>query len=466
MNAPILFILIPGLFSLVFLFFRRFHLVVLISATISAIFLALLAMQLQIGEVVMVGNWAFVIRDELIVFGRRFVISNFDRPIISTLYFSLAFWYVGAAFTSVPRFFIPLGMSIVSVLISALAVEPILFSALLIEIAILISVLLLVPPGGGANRGVLRFLSFQTISLPFILIAGWFLSGVELRAGNTEDIVRAAIFLGFGFAFQLGIFPLHSWIPMLMEKSQSYVAAFIITILISVALFFGIGFLLQYPWLQENVNLSGILRLLGLMMVIVGGGWAAFQRHLGKLFGYAVIIEIGRTLLAMGLPDGSQLLFALTVPRILSLGIWALALSILSSHSVGLRFVELQGLGRQFPVTGAGIVLAIFSLAGLPLLAGFPVYNILWGQLANVGVWMSIGTLLASVGLLIGGLRTFAVLVMGPEEMPEVDTGWQELGARILLMLGMAMLFVMGIFPQWFLPALLSLSASLQPQIP
>ncbi len=423
-------------------------------------------MQLPVGEVVMVGNRAFIISNEFIVLGRSFIISNFDRPIISTLFFSLAFWYVGAAFTRIPRIFIPLGMSVVSVFISALAVEPILFAALLIEVASLICVLMLVPVGQIANRGVLRFLSFQTISLPFILIASWFLSGAELQAGNTQDIIRAAIFFGFGFAFQLGVFPMYSWIPMLMEKSHSYVAAFVITILISVILFFGVGFLLQYPWLQESLNMLDVLRLLGLMMTIVGGMWAAFQRHLGRLFGFAVIFEIGRTLLAISLPNGANFLFALTIPRVLSLGIWALSLSRLTSHSIGLRFSELQGKGRQFPIVGAGIILAIFSLVGIPLLAGFPIYLVLWEKLAQFGIWISVGTFLASLGLMIGGLRTLAVLVMGPEEMPIVEPGWQELGVRVLLVLGMSALLIMGLFPQWFLPAIFSFSLTLQPQIP
>lgn len=466
MSAPIIWILIPGFLSLALLFLRRYKLVVLIVSTFASILLALFAWQLQFGEVITVGSLAFIIQEQFVVLGRRFVISNLDRPIITFAYLSLVFWYVGAAFTSVPRIFIPLGMSVVAVLVSALAVEPILFAALLIEVAVLISVLILVPMGGAVNRGVLRFLSYQTISLPFILIAGWFLSGVELQARNTQDIVRAAIFLGFGFAFQLGVFPLHSWIPMLMEKSHPYVAAFLITMLMNMSLFFGVGFLFQYPWLQENLNLLEILRLLGLVMVITGGIWAAFQRHLGRLFGYAVILEVGRTLLAISLPEGSQLLFALTVPRILSLGIWILALSLLHAHSDGLRFNQIQGMGRQFPIAAGGIVLAIFSLVGIPLLAGFPVYHLLWEQLAQIGIWISIGSLLASVGLLIGGLRTLAVLVMGPDEMPHIKTGWQELGVNTLLLVGMAGMFILGLFPQWFLPALLSLSVSLQPQIP
>lgn len=466
MSAPIIWILIPAIVAGVLLFVQRFQIVVLIAGIITAILLALTAWQLSIEEVITVGSGAFKIQEQLTVLGRSFIISNADRPIIAYFYFSLTFWFVGAAFTRVPRIFIPLGLGIVAVLISALAVEPILYAALLIEIAIMIGVLMLVPFGEPANRGVLRFLTYQTLAVPFILISGWFLSGAELQAGNTQDVVRAAIFLGFGFAFQLGIFPLHSWIPMLMEKSHPYVSAFVITILISVGLFSSVGFLQRYPWLQDSFNLFDILRLLGILMVVVGGSWAAFQRHLGRMFGFAVILEVGRTLLAISLPDGIQMFFALSFPRILAFGVWALALAVFYSHSDGLRFFAVQGLGRKLPIAAFGLILAIFSLVGIPLLAGFPIYLILWEQLAKLGVWVSVGTLLGSAGLLIGGSRTLAVLVMGPQELPALDDGWQELGARLLLISGVAMMFIMGLFPQWFLPWLTSLALSLQTQAP
>jgi NADH-quinone oxidoreductase subunit N len=466
MSSPIIWILIPALIAFLLLFLRRFQIIILIAGIATALLLAIMAWQLPIGEVITVGSWAFKIDEQLAIAGRSFVISNPERPIIASFYLSLVFWFVGALFIRLSTIFIPLGLGLVAVFISALAVEPILYTALIVEVGILIAVLMLVPRGAEAHRGVLRFLTYQTLAVPFILIAGWFIIGAEVQVGNTQDILRAAIFLGFGFAFQLGIFPLHSWIPMLMEKSHPYVTAFVLTILISTGLFFGISFLQTYSWQQESVDIFGILRLLGMLMVIVGGGWAAFQRHLGRIFGYAVILEVGRTLLAISLPQGTQIFFALSLVRIVSFGVWALALSVFYAYSDELRFSAVQGMGRQFPIATSGLILANFSLVGLPLLAGFPIYLVLWEELALLGVWLSIGTLLGSAGLLVAAIRSLAVLVMGPEDLPVIDTSWQELGARVLLIIGVAMMFVLGLFPQWFLPLLTSLSSSLQTPVP
>ncbi len=460
MSTPILWIVVPGVIAFVLIFLLRRRTISMIVAILTALILSGLAWWLEVGEVITFGPWAFKIQEQLTVAGRSFVISNLDRPQVALFYIVLAFWFIGALGISTPPLFIPLGLASVAIWIAALAVQPILYAALLIEVAVLLSVLMLTPIGKSVNRGVLRFLTYQTLGVPFILLAGWFLSGIEVEAGNTQDIVRAAIFLGFGFAFHLGIFPLHGWIPMLTETAHPYVTAFVISTMISIGVLFPVGFMQRYPSLYEEIDLLDIFRFLGILMVLVGGAWAAFQRHLGRILGFAMILETGRTFLTIGLPEGDQMLFALYIPRILALGVWAFSLSNLKAHSEDLRFHAVQGLGRKYPIIGAGLVLAQFSLVGIPLLGGFPTYLILWEQSAVYGVWISLGAVLGSAGLLIGGLRSLAVLVMGPEEVsgPQDDRG--RIFSNIIILLGVSAMFIIGIFPQWFVPALTSISGT------
>ena len=460
MSSPILWIVVPGIVAFVLIFLSRYRIVSLVIAIVSALILAGLAWGLRIGEVITFGPWAFKIQEQLTIAGRSFVISNLDRPQIALFYFVLAYWFIGAFVISTPPLFIPLGLASVAVLIAALAVQPILYAALLIEVAILLYVLMLTPIGESVNRGVLRFITFQTLGVPFFLVAGWFLSGIELEAGNSQDIVRAAIFLGFGFAFHLGIFPLHSWIPMLTETAHPYIATFVISTLLSVGILFPVGFMQRYPSLYENINLLEILRLIGILMVLVGGVWAAFQRHLGRILGFAMILETGRTFLAISLPEGSQMIFALYISRILALGIWALSLSILKAHSGDLRFHAAQGLGRRFPIIAAGLILAQFSLVGIPVLGGYPIYMILWEQLADFGVWVNLIAILGSAGLMVGGLRSLAVLVMGPEDITTPEDAREDFFSNVIILIGLSVIFVIGLFPQWFLPSLTSISVT------
>ena len=207
------------------------------------------------------------------------------------------------------------------------------------------------------------------------------------------------------------------------------------------------GFLDRYAWLRTSEQLSQILALGGLLMVVTGGLSSAFQRHLGRQMAYAVIAETGFSLLALSLPPEKAVasVFLLIIPRSLALLVWAMSLTRLRRQIESLRFSAVQGLARAYPITAAGLILAHLSVAGFPLLAGFPIRLALWEGLASqslgVAFWFSIGIL----GLLTGAIRTLAVLVMAPQgTVWELRERW---GAGIMTGLGRDRFIHPGYFP-------------------
>jgi len=215
------------------------------------------------------------------------------------------------------------------------------------------------------------------------------------------------------------------------------------------ALLFGLDFLDRYTWLRTAPQLPNLLTIAGSLMLLTGGTLAAFQRHLGRLLGFVVIAEIGFSLLTMSLggPTGLNLFFLLFVPRVLSLGVWAFSLSILKEQTPSLRFSEVKGLGRTRPFAAYGAFLAHMSLAGLPLLANFPIRQALWEGLARQTPNIAWFVLIGSLGLFTGAIRSLAVLSMAPEGTRwEVRESWPQ---RIFLALGTLALLILGLFPQW-----------------
>ena len=186
-------------------------------------------------------------------------------------------------------------------MIASIAVEPFLYAALFIEMAVLLSIPMLTsihkPPG----KGVVRFLIYQTLAMPFILLAGWLLAGVEASPGDLALAAQSASMLGLGFAFLLAIFPLYNWIPMLAEEASPFAIGFLLWILPTTTLFFGMGFLDRYSWLRSSPQLAVALQSAGLLMVVTGGIWAAFQRHLGRIMAYGSVVETGLSLIALSL---------------------------------------------------------------------------------------------------------------------------------------------------------------------
>ena len=120
-------------------------------------------------------------------------------------------------------------------------------------------------------------------------------------------------------------------------------------------------------------------------MVVSGGILAAFQQHLGRIFGFAVIMETGFSILAinLGRTVGLNIFFMLLVPRILCLVVWALSLNILKEQKPTLFLSDIKGLARSSPFATSGLVLANLALAGMPLLAGFPPHQAIWEGLAS-----------------------------------------------------------------------------------
>ncbi len=463
MNTSTIWILFPGFLAGILYLLRGWKRLVNTAGILAALGLAWLAWRLPIGKPIPLGFWpgapSVELADTMVVLGRRFILDESARPFLLFIFLTIAFWFGGAYFAGIDPLFVPLGLGMSALLTAALAVEPFLYAALLIEIAALVCIPILSPPGKPVGRGALRFLTFQTLGMPFILLTGWLLTGVQSSPNDPGLIVRVAFMTVLGFSLLTGIFPFHTWIPMSGEEAHPYAAAFVFFVLPGMISIFGLEFLNRYIWMQTEPAVYTVLRLLGVLMVVTGGIWAAFQHHLGRMLAYAAIIEIGLSLLALSLgTPGSEtapllgIFFALLLPRGVCLGLWALALAVIQAHTKDLSFFNIQGVAHRYPAAGISVILAHFSLASFPLLAGFPTHLALWSALANQSLAIALLAILGNLGLLVGGVRTLTILVTGPD-----NEGWRVSEARYqlgLFGLGWLALFFLGLFPQWFTPLL------------
>jgi formate hydrogenlyase subunit 3/multisubunit Na+/H+ antiporter MnhD subunit len=424
-----------------------------------SLLLALIALIVPIDQALQIGGISLKIAPAFEILGRRLILSPADGSLLAIFYGLVAMWFIGGEVTGTAHRLVPLGLIITALLVASIAVEPFLYAAILIEMAVLLAIPLLLPLNQAPGPGVMRFLIHQTLGMPFILFAGWLLAGVEASPGDLALAVQSATILGLGFSFLLALFPLYTWLPMLAEEASPYVLGFLFWVLPTITIIFGMGFLDRYSWLRTSEQLSQIMTLAGLLMVVTGGLWSAFQRHLSRQMAYAVIAETGFSLLAFSLTSEKavEVVFLLVIPRSLALLVWAMSLNRMKEQVEPLRFGAVQGLARTHPVTAAGLVLAHFSVAGLPLLAGFPIRLALWEGLASQSLGVAFWFLVGILGLLTGATRTLAVLVMAPQ-----GAGWEireRWDAGILIGVGVIGLFILGIFPQIFRPIMTNLPA-------
>ena len=418
MSSALLWIGLPLVLGAALILLRRGAGVLSLALCLGlSLVLAWIAWQVPINTPNTLGPFTLQIAPTLSVFGRSFTLADSDRVVLGLAYAGLSLWLAGSFFAQPGRLFAPIALIVTGLLLAAYAVEPFLYAALLMATAVLISVPMLAPPGTQQAQGVLRYVVFQLFAVPFLLFAGWLLSGVEASPGDLDLVIRAGVLLGLGFLFLVAAIPFHAWVPRLMKDSHPYAATFILAFLPTLALVFALTFFDRYAWLRDRQAVYGLLMAIGSVSVLLAGVWAASQKRLTGILAYAAVLGVGSSLQALGLGGSQsvQLLFAQVHPRGIALLVFALALS--AFRQVGRTGLTLDGFGTssaRHPLLATALLLAIFSLAGLPLLAAFPAQWQLWLALSNTSAWALGASLLGSLGLCIAGLRWLVACVQRP----------------------------------------------------
>lgn len=445
MSAPLIWIGIPAVAALVLWFLQPRGRLVMGLAGAVCITLALLAWQAPLGALARLGPLTFEVNTSLLILGRKFVLDAGDRSFLVLTFSAGAIWFLGAESARVNRFFIPAGMILLAMLVSAQAVEPFLYAAPLIEIGVLITIPGLVSARSTRSRGVQRFLVFQTFALPFVLLAGW-LAGI-VTGGSSPVLSQAALFLAMGLALWLAVFPLNTWIPQLVSEAHPYVAGFILTILPTAVFFLTINFLDSFNWLRTNPAFPAFLKVGGIVTVVTSGIWAAYQKDMRRLMAYGFIFENSFFILALSLDSkvAVQLFNLNFIPRLMGFALWSLSLAIMERYGVPLTLEGVKGVISKLPFAGLGLLIATFSATGLPLSASFAVRQAIIGNI-TIGAEPVVFWIYAGVaGFAVGAIRLLLSLVNSSQSGVTVSESRYEI---VLLSVGMVALLILGIIPR------------------
>ena len=454
MSAPIIWIIVPFLAAVFFWFIQQKQRLVFYSAAGLSFLLGLVALFQKIDSALRIGSLAINIQSTMTILGRSLVLDNADRIYLAFVYISLFFWYLGAqAFHTSSKFF-PLGMAVVALLTAGLAVEPFLYSAILVELAVIISLPLLLTRDSPIGKGLLRYFIFQSLALPMIMLAGWILSGVQTSFSDMNQLYIAAVLLGLGFAFWLGLFPFHMWIPEFCSENDPFTNGFVMGILPVAVILIMLDYINGLTWLKDAAFITPALSVCGTLMVVTGGVWAAVQTDLCRIFGYGVIIETGFMLISISLRNelGTQLFYYTMFARAIELGIFTLAIVHFQKNGLGTSLADLKGRVKVAPLSSIALIAAMFSWTGIPLLASFPIRAVLLGQFSTAP-----GTALwALVGM---GALTWAACNVLRSLFQKNKEKWslsEDTPQSMLFILGILLLLLIGSFPSLFLEAVWS----------
>lgn len=458
--GPIALLLFPLLIAGVVLLFSRWRTPTALLSTAAALTLGIAMLTWPLDRPVRIlGGLQVVLGEPVSFLGRELVLEETDRLAFVVLFLTSAPIFFMAWRSYSRSLLFPVAWGLLSLSVGVLLVQPFVYAALFIEIAVALSVFALQSEEGPVTRGGMRYLTFTTMALPGILVTHWLLERYAATPDETWLLSTSALLLAISFALMLGVFPFHSWVPALFGDSSPLGGAFVVTIFGNVIWFALLEFLEAYSWLNSHPSLSSITLTAGLFLVILGGALAPAQRRLGPLVGYATLVENGAMLIALGLKSelGLMALLLAMLTRPLGVGLMALGLDGIRAHSgVEDDWEGLRGTGWKAPWSTLALVSGGLSVAGLPLGAGFAWRWSLYRALSAADPGTMVLLILAGAGMVGGLWRGLSSLLERPR-LPEARSVFppatREGKLFALIVLVMLLLCTgVSIYPQFLTP--------------
>jgi NADH-quinone oxidoreductase subunit N len=181
------------------------------------------------------------------------------------------------------------------------------------------------------------------------------------------------VFILVGLAFKISAVPFHMWAPDVYEGSPTSVTLFFTMVPKIAALTVFIRFL-YVPFLNLIDQWQMILIFLSIASMLFGAIAAIGQTNIKRLIAYSSIGHIGYTLagLATGSNDGIQSsVIYITIYIIMNLGLFSCLLMMKRNNKYYENIEDLSGLSKNHPLLSFSLLIILFSLAGIPPLAGF-----------------------------------------------------------------------------------------------
>jgi NADH-quinone oxidoreductase subunit N len=221
-------------------------------------------------------------------------------------------------------------------------------------------------------------------------------------SGANLGLIFGLVFLLTGFAFKISAVPFHMWTPDVYEGAPTPVTAFFSAApkIAAMALFVRVV-ISAFP--AVTMEWQQIVVFLAIASMALGSFAAIGQHNIKRLMAYSSIGHMGYALvgLAAGTAEGVQgVIVYLAIYLVMTLGTFACILALRRDGKMVEEIGQLSGLSRTSPTMALMLAVLLFSLAGIPPLAGFfaKFYVFLAAIESGLYVLAVIGVLLSVVG--------------------------------------------------------------------
>ena len=256
------------------------------------------------------------------------------------------------------------------------------------------------------------------------------------------------VFILVGLAFKISAVPFHMWAPDVYQGSPTPVTLFF-AILPKVAALTVLIKILYIPFLDLMDKWQMIVIFLSIASMIFGAVAAIGQKNLKRLIAYSSISHMGYTIagLSTGTNEGIQSsIIYISIYVIMNLGFFCCLLMLRRDGKYYETVEDMSGLSKNHPILSFSLLLILFSLAGIPPLAGFfAKFYVFMAVIKNEMYFLAITGLLSTVIAAFYYLRIIKIIYFDPEK-EKFDTQ-HNLALKISLFITTIFILFYFIFP-------------------
>ena len=228
-------------------------------------------------------------------------------------------------------------------------------------------------------------------------------TGIAHSAADAgSGLIFGLVFLFVGFCFKVSAVPFHMWTPDVYEGAPTPVTAFFAAApkVAGIAMFVR-ATVVAFPGI--TAQWQEIVVFVSIASMLLGAFAAIGQRNIKRLMAYSSIGHMGFALigLAAGTSEGVQgVLVYMAIYLTMTLGVFAVILSMRRKGGMVESIDQLAGLARTHPAMAFFLAMLLFSMAGVPPLAGFfaKFYVFLAAIKAGLYILAVIGVLASVIG--------------------------------------------------------------------
>ena len=196
---------------------------------------------------------------------------------------------------------------------------------------------------------------------------------LDNSSSGQYGITFGIVFILVGLAFKISAVPFHMWAPDVYQGSPTSVTTFFAVLPKIAALSVFIRFL-YVPFAEMNDQWQMIIIFLSIASMIFGAVAAIGQKNLKRLIAYSSIGHMGYALtgLAAGTNQGIQgSISYIAIYLVMNLAFFSCMFMLRRNNEYYESVEALSGLSKNHPLLSFSLLIILFSLAGIPPLAGF-----------------------------------------------------------------------------------------------